>query len=193
MDLLISWPKHLGAILILLESSRMVTIMTPLAFLLALLGSTFAQSCDPSIYVEKIHAWNKGYTGKMYLDQGWLTQQTSDSVFWRLTATFQNEVKEFKVWDADIINPSPANGNKYVTNVTSVEVLSKCYNPVLYPCQYLELLFMVRFPDSIADEFTTDYDLAAVTEAVTYNDGSSGSRDYCAPSDGAPTTPATSG
>ena len=33
--------------------------MTPLAFLLALLGSTFAQSCDPSIYVEKIHAWNK--------------------------------------------------------------------------------------------------------------------------------------
>ena len=32
----------------------------------------------------------------MYLDQGWLTQQTSDSVFWRLTATFQNEVQEFK-------------------------------------------------------------------------------------------------
>jgi len=52
---------------------------------------------------------------------------------------------------------------------------------------------MVRFPDSIVDEFTTDYDLAAVTEAVTYNDGSSGSRDYCAPNDGAPTTPATSG
>ena len=25
-----------------------------------------------------------------------MTQQTSDSVFWRLTATFQNEVKEFK-------------------------------------------------------------------------------------------------
>ena len=38
----------------------------------------------------------QGYTGKMYLDQGWLSQQTSDSVFWRLTATFQNEVKEFK-------------------------------------------------------------------------------------------------
>merc|ERR1712186_122085 len=131
--------------------------------------------------------------GKMYLDQGWLTQQTSDTVFWRLTATFQNEVKEFKVWDADIINPNPVNGNKYVNNVTSVEVLSKCYNPVLYPCQYLELLFMVRFPDSIADEFTTDFDLAAVSEAVTYNDGSSGSRDYCAPNDGSPTTPATSG
>ena len=78
----------------------------------------------------------QGYTGKMYLDQGWLTQQTSDSVFWRLTATFQNEVKEFKasyfvvvffstlfkVWDADIINPNPGYGNKYVNNVTSVEV-----------------------------------------------------------------------
>merc|ERR1712037_31415 len=123
---------------------QLVTMMPPLAILFALLGSTFAQSCDPSIYVEKIHSWNKGYTGKMYLDQGWLTQQTSDSVFWRLTATFQNEVKEFKVWDADIINPSPAYGNKYVNNVTSVEVLSKCYNPVLYPCQYLELLFMAR-------------------------------------------------
>ena len=43
----------------------------------------------------------QGYTGKMYLDQGWLTQQTSDTVFWRLTATFQNEVKEFK--GSDII------------------------------------------------------------------------------------------
>ena len=25
---------------------------------------------------------------------------------------------------------------------------------------------LLRFPDSIADEYTTDYDLAAVTEAV---------------------------
>jgi len=176
-----------------MTSSSMMPFL--LAILFVFLGTTAAQasSCDSSIYVEKIHSWNKGYTGKMYLDQGWLTQQTSDSVFWRLTATFQNEVKEFKVWDADIINPNPGYGNKYVNNVTSVEVLSKCYNPVLYPCQYLELLFMVRFPDSVADEYTTDYDLAAVTEAVTYNDGSSGSRDYCAPNDGAPTTPATSG
>ena len=51
--------------------------------------------------------------------------------------TFTNEIKMFnlifkkkkfiidfflKVWDADIINPSPAYGNKYVNNVTSVEV-----------------------------------------------------------------------
>merc|ERR1712105_167458 len=118
---------------ILIESSKMVSTTSPLALLFALLGSTLAQSCDPAIFVEKIHAWNKGYTGKMYLDQGWLTQQTSDSVFWRLTATFQNEVKEFKVWDADIINPNPATGNKYVNNVTSVEVLSKftirCFIP----------------------------------------------------------------
>ena len=40
---------------------------------------------------------------------------------------FKNEIImsnliSLKVWDADIINPSPANGNKYVTNVTSVEV-----------------------------------------------------------------------
>ena len=27
-----------------------------------------------------------------------------------------------KVWDADIINPNPGYGNKYVNNVTSVEV-----------------------------------------------------------------------
>merc|ERR1719464_34145 len=74
----------------------MVTMPPFATILFALLGSTLAQSCDPSIYVEKIHYWNKGYTGKMYLDQGWLSQQTSDSVFWRLTATFQNQVKEFK-------------------------------------------------------------------------------------------------
>ena len=48
------------------------------------------------LYRELCKQKKQGYTGKMYLDQGWLTQQTSDSVFWRLTATFQNEVKEFK-------------------------------------------------------------------------------------------------
>ena len=94
------------------------------------------------ISISFLQTKKQGYTGKMYLDQGWLTQQTSDSVFWRLTATFQNEVKEFKasylvvvfsllkhliltrfkVWDADIINPNPGYGNKYVNNVTSVEV-----------------------------------------------------------------------
>ena len=32
-------------------------------------------------------------------------------------------IKSFpKVWDADIINPNPGYGNKYVNNVTSVEV-----------------------------------------------------------------------
>ena len=93
------------------------------------------------IFIINFASKKQGYTGKMYLDQGWLTQQTSDSVFWRLTATFQNEVKEFKasyfviifllknltltlikVWDADIINPNPGYGNKYVNNVISVEV-----------------------------------------------------------------------
>merc|ERR1712098_927656 len=88
----------MGILSVRMTSSSMMPFL--LAILFVFLGTTAAQysssSCDSSIYVEKIHSWNKGYTGKMYLDQGWLAQQTSDSVFWRLTATFQNEVKEFK-------------------------------------------------------------------------------------------------
>ena len=38
----------------------------------------------------------------------------------------------FKVWDADIINPNPGYGNKYVNNVTSVEVSNAI---VTYPIQ----------------------------------------------------------
>ena len=53
-------------------------------------------SLDEIPILKILQTKKQGYTGKMYLDQGWLTQQTSDSVFWRLTATFQNEVKEFK-------------------------------------------------------------------------------------------------
>ena len=90
-------------------------------------------------------------------------------ILWPLKGWAGGPYAYVKVWDADIINPNPVNGNKYVNNVTSVEVksynlkpalenveqsfiklfpskvLSKCYNPVLYPCQYLELLFMVRW------------------------------------------------
>merc|ERR1712080_18621 len=157
-----------------------------LAILLSSLQGLLAQSCDPNIFVDKPHPWSKGYTAKLYLDQSWLSQQTSD---WKLTITFEEEIMEYKVWDADIIDPMTS-GNS-VTNVTTTTVMNKCWNPVLYSCQYLELSFMVRFPEGVTNEFTTDYDIITLTETVTYNDGSMGSRDYCAPQDGQPTTPAT--
>ena len=36
----------------------------------------------------------QGYVAKLYLDQSWLAQETSD---WKVAITFANEVYEFKV------------------------------------------------------------------------------------------------
>merc|ERR1711887_157398 len=157
----------------------------PLSFLIISLQGIAGQ-CDGGAYVYKSHTWNKGYVAKLYLDQSWLAQQTSD---WKLSLTFANQVAEFKVWDADIINPTTK--NNYVMEVSSVEIMNKCYNPILYSCQYLELSFMVRFPEGVSDEMSTDYDIIAVTQDITYNDGATGSNTYCMPLAGQPTTPAT--
>ena len=81
----------------------------------------------------------QGYVGKLYLAQSWLAQQTAD---WRLDLTFASHLLQFKVWDADIL--SPATTSNYVSNVTSLSIMNKCYNPILYSCQYLELPFLVR-------------------------------------------------
>ena len=83
--------------------------------------------------------FTKGYVGKLYVDQTWLTGRTSD---WQLNITLANQVEEFKVWDADIVNPVTSSNN--VSNVVSVSVVNKCYNSIIYPCQYLELTFLVR-------------------------------------------------
>jgi len=142
-----------------------------------------AQLCNSGIYVQKTHPWNKGYVAKLYLDQSWLTYPTSD---WMLNITFKNEVDEFKVWDADIINPMTS--KDYVYNVTMVDVINKCWNPILYPCQYLELPFLVRFKETSVT--TTDYDVTAVSETVTYNDETTGTEIYCTPMEGQPTAKA---
>eukprot|EP00092_Neocalanus_flemingeri_P034507 GFUD01037520.1.p1 GENE.GFUD01037520.1~~GFUD01037520.1.p1 ORF type:complete len:186 (-),score=43.30 GFUD01037520.1:181-672(-) len=163
-----------------------MNLLLPLAFLLLSFKEAAGQGCDTGAYVYKSHIWNRGYVAKLYLDQSWLAQQTSD---WTLAITFNDEVEEFKVWDADIINP--ATKNNYVNNVTSVEVMNKCYNPILYSCQFLELSFMIRYPD--CPEPCPDYDIIAVTETVTYLDGASANMTYCPILSGQPTTPASSG
>ena len=53
-----------------------------------------------------------------------------------------SEVAEFKVWDADIVNPATTSNN--VSDVTNVGIVNKCYNSIIYPCQYLEITFLVR-------------------------------------------------
>merc|ERR1739838_44167 len=138
--------------------------LLPLAFIILCLQEATGQ-CDSGAYVYKSHSWYKWYVAKLYLDQSWLAQQTSD---WTLSITFSAEVQEFKVWDADILNPTPT----------------------LYSCQFLELSFMVRYPEGVSDELSTDYDVVAVTETVNYNDGASGDQTYCPPMAGQPTTPA---
>merc|ERR1739838_725490 len=160
--------------------------LLPLAFIILCLQEATGQ-CDSGAYVYKSHSWNKGCVAKLYLDQSWLAQQTSD---WTLSITFSAQVQEFKVWDADILNLTPTNKNNYVLNVANVEIMNKCYNPILYSCQFLELSFMVRYPEGVSDELSTDYDIIVVTEDVTYNDGANGLVTYCPPMAGQPTTPA---
>jgi len=147
--------------------------------------TTPAPSCNSGVYINKVTSWNKGYVAKLYLDQSWLSNPTTD---WTLDIAFKNTIKEFKVWDADIVDPSTS--NNYVMNVNRVKVVNKCWNPILYQCQYLEIQFLVRFPDGVDAEGTTDYDPISIQEEVTYNDGTDGLITYCAPSLGPPTTPA---
>jgi len=148
---------------------------------LALFLESVSPQCDSNAFVNKHHTWNKGYVGKLYLDQTWLSGPTSD---WFLNVTFGNQVDEFKVWDADIFSPSSMSNN--VSDVFSVSVSNKCYNAIIYPCQYLELTFLVRFPDGISDESSTDYDIIIVSEDVTFTDNSSGNTIYCSPKIGLP-------
>ena len=51
------------------------------------LGCTSTCTLYYSIYCQ-------GYTAKLYLEQSWLAQQTAD---WKLTATFGDQVNQFKV------------------------------------------------------------------------------------------------
>ena len=82
----------------------------------------------------------QGYVGKLYLNQTWLSGPTTD---WQLNITLANQVSEFRVWDADIIDPDAVSSDT-ASNVNSVSVINKCYYAIIYPCQFLELTFLVR-------------------------------------------------
>merc|ERR1711973_794536 len=140
--------------------------------------------CNAGIYMMKTHSWNKGYVAKLYLDQSWLNMATSE---WKLNLLFNDEVAEFKVWDAEILNPSTS--TNYVSNATAVEIMNKCWNPIAHSCQYLDLNFLVRFDETVVS--TTNYDLISVVENASYSDGTTGSVTYCAPISDEP--PATAG
>merc|ERR1719219_3345315 len=135
--------------------------------------------CDPDIYVFKSHNWNKGYVGKLYLGQ---TRLTGPSSSWSLNITFRAQLEEFKVWDADIQSPTVAESISSAP-VSNVVVANKCYNSILYPCQYLHLSFLVRFP-SASEVTTEDYDISSLLETVDFSDGSSQSVEYCSPIQG---------
>jgi len=140
-------------------------------------------TCLDGVTIEKTQTWSTGYIGKLILDQSWLQQHKSTSD-WTLDLGFCSEVTEFKVWSASIVNPSTSS-NK-VNNVGNVTVSNVCWNNILYPCQNMELLFLVRHPSTNTscpeNGGTSDpaaYNVQSVSESVTYNDGSSGSSEYC--------------
>ena len=89
---------------------------------------------------------HQGYVGKLYLDQTWLSAPTEQ---WDLNISLASQVEEFKIWDADIASSNIATDT--VTNVTSVSVINKCYNAIIYPCQYLEVTFLVRWDQAVSN------------------------------------------
>merc|ERR1712087_442518 len=106
------------------------TIMSVLSLLLisSLISLKLVEAqCDPEVYVFKSHQWNKGYVGKLYLGQTWLSGPT---ISWSLNITFNTLLEEFKVWDADLLSPVLAESisSSSVRNVSSVVVANKCYN-----------------------------------------------------------------
>merc|ERR1711953_7001 len=108
------------------------TIMPVLSLLLisSLISLKLVEAqCDPEVYVFKSHNWNKGYVGKLYLGQTWLS---GPSTSWSLNITFRAQLEEFKVWDADILSPAVAESisSAPVSNVSSVVVANKCYNSI---------------------------------------------------------------
>ena len=89
--------------------------------------------------VEKTHTWEKGFIGKLILDQSWLSKPTED---WLLELGFCNQVEEFKIWSATIV--SPATQGNLVKNVEAVNITNVCWNGILYSCQSYEISFLVR-------------------------------------------------
>lgn len=142
---------------------------------------TTAQCLD-GFTVEKTHTWEKGYIGKLVLDQSWLSKPTED---WLLDLGFCNQVEEFKVWSANIVNPTTA--SNLVKNVEAVNISNVCWNGILYSCQTWELSFLVRFPISSPSN-SADYDVETVSQHVTLGDGSVSTQTFCPASCSPPTT-----
>ena len=92
--------------------------------------------CLNGMTVEKTHTWEKGFIGKLILDQSWLSKPTED---WLLVLGFCSEVEEFKIWSASIV--SPATQANLVKNVEAVNITNVCWNGILYSCQNLRDLF----------------------------------------------------
>ena len=89
------------------------------------------------------------------------------------------------------------------SNVTSVGVINKCYYAIIYPCQFLEITFLVRwelliewyninnsykrYPDGVTSDgntTTTEYDITSVRQDVTFLDTNGGTNTFCAPISG---------
>ena len=95
--------------------------------------------CLEGMTVEKTHSWEKGFIGKLTLDQSWLSKPTED---WLLELGFCSEVEEFKIWSANIV--APATESNLVKNVEAVNISNVCWNGILYSCQSFEISFLVR-------------------------------------------------
>merc|ERR1711953_558879 len=108
--------------------------------------------CLGGMTVEKTHTWEKGFIGKLILDQSWLSKPTED---WLLELGFCSEVEEFKIWSATIV--SPASQGNLVKNVEAVNITNVCWNGILYSCQSYEISFLVRFPTTSTTTTTTFY------------------------------------
>ena len=67
--------------------------------------------------VEKTHTWEKGFIGKLILDQSWLSKPTED---WLLELGFCSEVEEFKIWSDNIVSLATQGNMLEAVNISNV-------------------------------------------------------------------------
>ena len=146
--------------------------------------------------MNKTQVWAGGYLAQLRLDQTWLAGQTTA---WNISIAFCQQIDQFKVslptrtlllqrpilqvWSAGIsLPPSPAPHNSWTAGlrqeVVAVSLHNLCWNNILYPCQTLQLSFLVRHPDLLAP---TQFDIVSLLQSVQYGDGTTDAREFCPP------------
>merc|ERR1711971_1161205 len=114
----------MGTGLVFYWNKNMLGILFSFAAAVSLVGAQ-SELCS---HVETISRWSNGQRKflKLNIDQYYTS--------WNITVSFDREVS-FEAWKGDVVK---------VSN-TAYSLTNKCFNNILYPCQCLELGYLIRY------------------------------------------------